>query len=176
MLFTIWIGLDCLTLILSHRELSSPNSLDLRTTRNGRAPVRPVRRAAPARGVYNTTPGPQRSVWSSCCRRCMSEGAFVRTVRQELTWALYQGSARLHHRSYRDSSLCRERFHARVGKGSGWGWGCLVNAFLNCYPFVLEFYVFVVSVVLNLSSCGVLVLVPSGLWPMQCFSLSSCMP
>ena len=32
MLFTIWIWLACLSLVLSRRELSSPNSLDLRTS------------------------------------------------------------------------------------------------------------------------------------------------
>ena len=45
MLFTVWIGLDYLSSLLSHREPSSPNSLDLCITRNSHARVRATRRA-----------------------------------------------------------------------------------------------------------------------------------
>ena len=51
MLFNIWLGLDYLSLELSHIKASSPNSVDLHTSQNSQAPVRAVRRAAQARGA-----------------------------------------------------------------------------------------------------------------------------
>ena len=45
-----------LSSVLSHRDPSSPNSLDLRTSKNGHAPARPMQRAAPARGACITKP------------------------------------------------------------------------------------------------------------------------
>ena len=44
MLFTICVGLHYLSLILSHREPSSPDSQDLRTAQHSHAPVRAVRK------------------------------------------------------------------------------------------------------------------------------------
>ena len=48
MLFTIWIGLDYRSSVLSHREPSFPNSRDLCTARNGHAPARGVTHHATA--------------------------------------------------------------------------------------------------------------------------------